>query len=54
VDRLLSPAPFAPIRTGIFAVAAAGVALAAAGFAVTILNPATLTLAHRISERLIH
>ena len=54
VDRLLIPAPFAPIRTGSAAVTAAGVALAAAGFAATIFNPATLESAHRIIERLIH
>src|SRR4030095_11550333 len=48
VDRLLSPAPFAPTRTGISAVTAAGVALAAAGCAAAMLNPATLESAHRV------
>ena len=54
VDRLLSPAPFAPVRTGSSAMMAAGVALAAAGFAAAIFNPATLESAHQIIERLIH
>jgi Zn-dependent protease with chaperone function len=54
VDRLLSPAPSAPIRTANSAVRAAGVALAAAGCAATMLHPATLESAHRIIERLIH
>jgi Zn-dependent protease with chaperone function len=54
VDRLLSPAPFAPIRTTNSTAKAASVALTAAGCAATVLHPATLAWAHRMLERLIH
>jgi Zn-dependent protease with chaperone function len=54
VDRLLNPAPLAPIRTGKPGVLAAGVVLAMAGCAAMMLNPVTLESAHRIIERLIH
>ena len=54
VDRLLKPAASTPIRTANYAAMAAGVALAAAGCAATMLHPATLEWAHRMIERLIH
>jgi hypothetical protein len=53
VDRLLSPAPAAPIRPGNGAAVIAVVALAA-GCAACMLHPATLQSAHRIIEQLIH
>jgi Zn-dependent protease with chaperone function len=53
VDRLLSPAPAAPVRPRNGAAVATGVALAA-GCAACMLHPATLASAHRIIEQLIH
>jgi len=53
VDRLLSPAPAAPIRPGNGAAVTAVVALAA-GCTAFMLHPATLQSAHRIIEQLIH
>jgi Zn-dependent protease with chaperone function len=53
VDRLLSPAPAAPVRPRNGAVVAAGVALAAV-CAAGMLHPATLQSVHRIIEQLIH
>ncbi len=53
VDRLLSPAPAAPVRRRTSMAAAAAVALAA-GCAATMLHPATLASAHRILEQMIH
>src|ERR1035437_8177435 len=53
VDRLLSPAPAAPIRPGNGAAVTAVVALAA-GCTAFMLHPATLESAHRIIEQLIH
>jgi Zn-dependent protease with chaperone function len=53
VDRLLSPAPAAPMQRPDTAVIAAGLALAA-GCSACMLHPATLQRAHRIIEQLIH
>jgi Zn-dependent protease with chaperone function len=53
VDRLLRPAPPAPVRPHNSAALAAGLALAA-GCAASMLNPATLESAHRLIEQLIH
>jgi hypothetical protein len=53
VDRLLSPAPAAPMQRRNSAVLAAGLALAA-GCSAGMLHPATLERAHRIFEQLIH
>ena len=53
VDRLLSPAPAAPIRPRNGAAVTAVVALAA-GCTAFMLHPATLQSAHRIIEQLIH
>ncbi len=53
VDRLLSPAPAAPVRPRNAAAVATGVALAA-GCAACMLHPATLAYAHGIIEQLIH
>ena len=53
VDRLLSPAPFAPEQSRNSGLMAAGLALAA-GCAASMLHPATLESAHRIIEQLIH
>ena len=53
VDRLLSPAPAAPVRPRNGAAVATGVALAA-GCAACMLHPATLAYAHGIIEQLIH
>jgi Zn-dependent protease with chaperone function len=53
VDRLLSPAPAAPMQPRNSAVMAVGLALAA-GCAACMLHPATLESAHRLIEQLIH
>jgi len=53
VDRLLSPAPPAPLRPAQTAAVAVGVSLAA-GCTACLLHPATLQSAHQIFERLIH
>ena len=53
VDRLLTPAPAAPVRSRNGAAVAAGVALAA-GCTACMLHPTTLESVHRIIEELIH
>lgn len=53
VNRLLSPAPAAPVQARNPGLMAAGLALAA-GCAASMLHPATLESAHRIIEQLIH
>ncbi len=53
VDRLLSPAPAAPLPDVRPAVVAASVALVA-GLVVGMLHPSTLSYAHRIIEEVIH
>jgi Zn-dependent protease with chaperone function len=53
VNRLLNPAPAAPLRTRNSAAVAAGWMLAA-GCAACMMHPATLQSAHRLVEQLIH